>query len=119
MSPLKPSPGVRAKKNTELAMVRSSAAEYLSFVAASGNSQASITAGVEIHTIEGAAMRVSGVAKTVADCFKFRNKIGLDVVLEALREARHANKASADELWRYAKINRVAKVMRPYPEAIA
>jgi predicted transcriptional regulator of viral defense system len=81
-------------------------------------SKASLVSGVEIHTIEGVAMRVTSVAKTVADCFKFRNKIGLDVALEALREARRANKASADALWRYAKINRVANVMRPYLEAI-
>ena len=81
-------------------------------------SEASLASGVEIHTIEGVAMRVTSVAKTVADCFKFRNKIGLDVALEALREARRENKASADALWRYAKINRVANVMRPYLEAI-
>jgi hypothetical protein len=55
----------------------------------------------------------------VADCFKFRNKIGIDVALEALREARRAKKASADELWRYARLNRVANVMRPYLEAVA
>jgi hypothetical protein len=54
----------------------------------------------------------------VADCFKFRNKIGLDVALEALREARRSKKVSADELWRYARANRVANVMRPYLEAV-
>jgi len=59
------------------------------------------------------------VAKTVVDCFKHRNKIGLDVALEALREARERNQVSADELWRYAKICRVANVMRPYLEALA
>jgi hypothetical protein len=53
------------------------------------------------------------------DCFKHRNKIGLDVALEALREARERNQVSADELWRYAKICRVANVMRPYLEALA
>ena len=63
-------------------------------------------------------MRVTSVAKTVADCFKFRNKVGLDLALEALREARRANKASADDLWRYAKVNRVTNVMRPYLEAV-
>lgn len=82
-------------------------------------SNSSLAAGVETHKIEGVAVRVTSVAKTVADCFKFRNKIGLDVALEALREARRAKKASADELWRYAKINRVTNVMRPYLEAIA
>jgi len=75
--------------------------------------------GVETRKVEGTPVRVTSVAKTVADCFKFRNKIGLDVALEALREARRAKKASADELWRYARINRVANVMRPYLEAVA
>jgi predicted transcriptional regulator of viral defense system len=64
-------------------------------------------------------LRVYSVAKTVVDCFKHRNKIGLDVALEALREARERNQVSADELWRYAKICRVANVMRPYLEALA
>jgi hypothetical protein len=59
------------------------------------------------------------VAKTVADCFKFRNKIGLDVALEALHDSLRAKKASADELWKFAKINRVSNVMRPYMEAVA
>ena len=68
---------------------------------------------------KGHTVRVYNVAKTVADCFKYRNKIGLDVALEALHEARRAKKASADALWRYAKINRVANVMRPYLEAVA
>ncbi len=78
-----------------------------------------LAAGVETRRIDGAKVRVTSVAKTVADCFKFRNKIGLDVALEALREARRAKKASADDLWRYAKINRVTNVMRPYLEAVA
>lgn len=54
----------------------------------------------------------------MADCFKHRNKIGLDVALEALKEVRAKKKASADDLWHYAKIGRVANVMRPYLEAI-
>lgn len=81
-------------------------------------SPAALKAGVEVRRVDGATVRVTNVAKTVADCFKFRNKIGLDVALEALREARRAKKASADELWRYAKLNRVANVMRPYLEAV-
>ena len=63
-------------------------------------------------------LHVYGVARTVVDCFKHRNRIGLDVALEALRDARTQRKASADELWHYAKICRVANVMRPYLEAI-
>lgn len=82
-------------------------------------SAASLAQGVETKRVDGTAVRVTSVAKTVADCFKFRNKIGLDVALEALREARRERKASADELWRFAKINRVSNVMRPYMEAIA
>jgi len=82
-------------------------------------SEAALAAGVETHRVDGAEVRVTSAAKTVADCFKFRNKIGLDVALEALREARRAKKASADELWCYARINRVTNVMRPYLEAVA
>ena len=59
-----------------------------------------------------------GTAKTVVDCFKHRNKIGLDVALEALKDARSRNKASSDDIWRYAKVCRVANVMRPYLESI-
>jgi len=75
--------------------------------------------GIEEHERDQVMLRVYSVAKTVADCFKHRNKIGLDVALEALKEARERKKASADELWRYAKICRVANVMRPYLEALA
>ena len=81
--------------------------------------EATLAAGVETRKIDGVPVRVTGVAKTVADCFKFRNKIGLDVALEALREARRTRKASAEELWRYARLNRVTNIMRPYLEAVA
>ena len=81
-------------------------------------SEASLAHGVELRRVDGAAVRVTSVAKTIADCFKFRNKIGLDVALEALREARRKRKASADDLWRCARIDRVSNVMRPYLEAI-
>ena len=63
-------------------------------------------------------LRVYNVAKSIADCFKHRNKIGLDVALEALKDAREQKKVSADDLWRYAKVCRVANVMRPYLEAL-
>lgn len=76
------------------------------------------SAGVEQVERDGVRLRVYGVAKTVADCFKHRNKIGLDVALEALKDARSSNKASIDEIWRYAKVCRVANVMRPYLESI-
>ena len=74
--------------------------------------------GVEEVERDGVKLRVYGVAKTVADCFKHRNKIGLDVALEALKDARSRNKASSDDIWRYAKVCRVANVMRPYLESI-
>ena len=74
--------------------------------------------GIEEHEIEGVKIRVFNLAKTVADCFKFRNKVGLDVALEALRDARGKKFVTSDDLWRYAKICRVSKVMRPYMEAI-
>ena len=75
------------------------------------------THGVEEHVIENVTVRVTSAAKTVADCFKYRNKIGLDVAMEALRDYRRARK-SRDELWDAAKVCRVTSVMRPYMEAI-
>ena len=75
-------------------------------------------AGVEVVQVDQVALRVYGVAKTVADCFKHRNKIGLDVAIEALKDALTQRKATADDLWRFAKICRVANVMRPYLEAL-
>jgi hypothetical protein len=61
---------------------------------------------------------VTGVAKTVADCFKYRNKIGLDVALEALRDAWYAQRMTSDDLWHCAKVCRVANVMRPYLDSL-
>ncbi len=77
-----------------------------------------LTEGIEAHMVDGVPVRITGVAKTVADCFKYRNKIGLDVALEALREAWREKRVSTDELWRYAELCRVANVMRPYLESI-
>lgn len=82
-------------------------------------SGAALTEGIEERKIEGVNVRVFGAAKTVADCFKYRNKIGIDVALEALREGWSQKKFRMDELWHYATINRVANVMRPYLESIA
>jgi predicted transcriptional regulator of viral defense system len=78
-----------------------------------------LTAGIEEHVIEHVDVRIYGPAKTVADCFKYRNKIGLDVALEALRDCWRHRRATMDELWKYAKVCRVANVMRPYLESIA
>lgn len=77
-----------------------------------------LTAGVESHRIEGRVVHIYGVAKTLADCFKYRHKIGLDVALEALREAWRARRFTMDELDRHARICRVQRVMRPYLEAL-
>ena len=74
--------------------------------------------GIEVVQTDQVALRVYCVAKTVADCFKHRNKIGLDVAIEALKDALSQKKASANDLWRYAKICRVANVMRPYLETL-
>ncbi len=77
-----------------------------------------LTEGIEEHSIEGVTARVYNPAKTVADCFKYRHKIGLDVALEALREAWQRQRCTMDDLWRYAKVCRVSNVMRPYMEAL-
>lgn len=77
------------------------------------------TQGIETHERDGVKLHVYSVAKTVADCFKHRNKIGMDVALEALKDARAQGRASFDDLWRCAKVCRVSNVMRPYMEAVA
>lgn len=80
---------------------------------------ASLNEGVETRKVDGTTIRVTGVAKTIADCFKFRSKVGLDVAMEALREARREKRATMDDLWRHAKIDRVVNVMRPYLETLS
>lgn len=77
------------------------------------------TYGVERHTIEGVPVRVYSVAKTVADCFKYRNKIGVDVAIEALRETLRHHRATPDELMRAAAACRMSRVMTPYLQALA
>ena len=81
-------------------------------------SQATLNAGVEKHQIEGVTVHVYSPAKTVADCFKYRNKIGLDVAIEALRECWRSRRCAMDDLWHYADICRVQNVMRPYLESL-
>ncbi len=76
-------------------------------------------AGIEVITEHGAPLRVYSAAKTVTDCFKFRNKIGLDVALEALKDAWRSRKVTMTELQHFAQINRVERVMQPYLEAVA
>lgn len=81
-------------------------------------SGAAFSEGVETVMLDGAPVRVYNLAKTVTDCFKLRSKVGLDVALEALREAWTARKVTMDDLSRYAKVNRMSNVMRPYLEAL-
>lgn len=81
-------------------------------------SGAGLTQGIEQHMIDGITVRVTSVARTIADCFKHRNKIGLDVALEALQEAWRERRVRMDDLWHYARIGRVANVMRPYIESL-
>lgn len=74
--------------------------------------------GVQIHRIKGVPVKVTGVARTVADCFKFRNKIGSDVALEALQDAWRDKRVTMNELWEAAEVCRVTNVMRPYLETL-
>jgi predicted transcriptional regulator of viral defense system len=87
----------------------------LRIVRFSGNA---LTFGVEEHRVHGVPVRVYTVAKTIADCFKYRNKIGLDVALEALRDAWRNRRTTMDDLLQAAKICRVANVIRPYLESL-
>ena len=78
----------------------------------------SLSEGVEKHAVEGVSVRVFSAAKTVADCFKFRNKIGLDIAIEALKDCLRQKKATLSDIYRYANICRVSNVIRPYMEAL-
>jgi predicted transcriptional regulator of viral defense system len=69
--------------------------------------------------IDGVNIRITGIEKTITDCFKFRNKVGLDVALEALKEARQRKLIDQNELWFCAKVARVTNIIRPYLEALA
>lgn len=82
-------------------------------------SKAALYDGVEEHQIDGVTVRVTSVERTVADCFKFRNKIGLDVALESLHEAWRAKRLDMNQLWHHARLCRVANVMRPYMESLS
>lgn len=80
---------------------------------------AALSFGIEEHLIEGVTVRVYSAAKAVADCFKFRNKVGIDVALEALRDCLQQKKGTIDQIWQAAKQCRMTNVMRPYLEALA
>lgn len=78
-----------------------------------------MTKGIKHHVIQGVSVPVYCVAKTVADCFRFRNRIGVNIAVEALRDAWREKKATSGELWHYAKVCRVLNVMRPYFDSLA
>ena len=83
-------------------------------------SETALAYGVEEHVLDGATVKVYSPAKTVADCFKYRNKIGVDVAVEALRDLfSQSRQPPIDDLWRYAEVDRVQTVIRPYLEALA
>lgn len=82
-------------------------------------SGAALTSGIDEHSVDGVRVRVTSPARTVVDCFKFRNKIGIDVAVEALRDYRRLRKGTVDELWRQADRLRMTRVIRPYWDAMA
>ena len=81
-------------------------------------SGAAYTEGIERLSVDGVDVPVFNAAKTVADCFKYRNKIGIDVALEALRDGWEQRKFTMDAIWHFAAVDRVANVMRPYLESV-
>ena len=81
-------------------------------------SGAALTEGIETYRIEGVPVQIFSPAKTVADCFKYRNKIGLDIALEALKECIRDRRTTMDDLWHFAQVCRMTNVMRPYMEAM-
>jgi predicted transcriptional regulator of viral defense system len=103
-----------------VAMPRSSRQPHLDYPPLSVHrfSDVAYREGIEEHPIDGVAVRIYSPEKTLADCFKFRNKLGMDVVREALKLYRMRKPVKPDELIRYAQICRIENVMRPYLEAI-
>jgi len=75
-------------------------------------------AGIESHEIDGVVVKVYSIEKTIVDCFKYRNKIGMDIVLEAIKRYRAQKKFNVNEVFKYAKICRVDRAMKPYLEAV-
>lgn len=74
--------------------------------------------GIEENAICGVSVKITSPAKTVVDCFKYRRKVGVNVAIEALRDAWHKRLVTTDELWKLATINRMTNVMRPYMDSI-
>lgn len=81
-------------------------------------SAAALEEGVETHDVEGVPVRVTGAARTVVDCFRYRNKIGIDVAVEALKEFTRKRRSGASELARHARARGVSRIMQPYLDAI-
>ena len=81
-------------------------------------SKAAFEFGIQTHSVAGGKVRVYSPAKTVADCFKFRSKIGMETAIQVLRSCFREKKTSIENLWRAAKVCRVANVMRPYMESL-
>lgn len=82
-------------------------------------SGAALTLGIEAQELEGTRVRVYSAAKTIIDCFRYRNLVGMDVAVEALRDCLQQNKSSPGELWELARACRIGSVIRPYIEALA
>jgi predicted transcriptional regulator of viral defense system len=82
-------------------------------------SQSALVQGVEHRVIDGVQVCVTSAARTIADCFKYRREVGLDIALEALRDYMRTRSRDVDALWRAASLQRVANVMRPYLEVLA
>lgn len=112
--------GTQLPRKIWLALEKGSAQPRLSYppISVVRLSGASFSEGIDIHEIEAVPVRIYNPAKTVVDCFKFRNRIGLEAAIEAVRECLHARKATSDEIYHYAKICRVWNVMKPYLEAL-
>ncbi len=112
--------GTQAPRDVWIAVAQGAARPRLDYppVRVTLVSGSAFTFGVERHRVDGVPVRIYSPAKTVADCFKFRNKIGLDVAIEALREALRAKRCTREELWAAGKVCRVTTVIRPYLEAI-
>jgi len=112
--------GTQLPRKVWLALSRGSAQPHLSYppVSIIRLSGPCFSEGIDEHQIEGVAVKIYSPAKTVADCFKFRNRVGLEAAIEAARECLREKKATSDEVYHYAKIGRVWNVMRPYLEAL-
>lgn len=112
--------GTQLPRKIWLAIKKGSAQPHYSYpqISVVRLSGLSFSEGIEEHTIEGVAVSIYNPAKTVADCFKFRNRIGLEAAIEAVRESLYERKATSDEIYHYAGICRVWNVMKPYLEAI-